>query len=169
MSRGYEDEYDDRDRDDEGAREPIPEQPSAGSNNLLAPGILMIITGVLNLVCAFGGIMMGVTFANMPDAELQKAFEQQDAAKRKQMEDAGIGVNELRKIYVYGGGGGGALWLVCSLITIIGGICMCARKARGLAIFAALVTVVPCVTSPCCFLGLPVGIWSLVALMRRGA
>ena len=26
----------------------------------------------------------------------------------------------------------------------------------------------PCVTSPCCFLGLPVGIWSLIAL-RRGA
>jgi hypothetical protein len=139
---------------------------ATGGNPLLLPGIFMIVTGVINLLFGLGGVMVGITFANMPEAELQKALEQQDPQQRAELEKQGIGVKELRQIYVYGGGGGGALWLVCSLLTVIGGACMCARKARGLAILSAVVTAVPCVTSPCCLFGLPVGIWSLVVLLQ---
>ncbi len=167
MSGGYEDEYAERPAEPADEGQLLPEEPQGATNPLLLPGIFMIITGVVNLLCGFAGIGVGVMFANMPEEQLRQAYNQQDPAKRKQLDEAGIGIDELRKIYVYGGGGGGGFWTACSLLTIIGGICMCARKARGLAIFSALVTVLPCVTSPCCLLGLPVGIWSLIVLFQH--
>jgi hypothetical protein len=41
------------------------------------------------------------------------------------------------------------------------------KKLRqwGLAVAASILAMVPCI-SPCCFIGLPVGIWSLVVLVR---
>jgi hypothetical protein len=166
MSGGYENEYDEQRPlpADEGRLEP-PETESTGNPQLL-PGIFMIITGVVNLLFCLGGGLVGVAYSSMSDAQLREAYQQQNPAQRKQLEDAGWGPEDIRKVGIYGGYGGAGLWGVSSLITIIGGICMCARKARGLAIFAALVTVLPCVTSPCCLLGLPVGIWSLIVLFR---
>ncbi|HKI35170.1 MAG TPA: hypothetical protein VKA46_25155 [Gemmataceae bacterium] len=170
MSRGDEDEYDDEDvggrNEDEGPEE-SPPGGAASPNRLLLPGILMIATGVVNLLLGLGGIMIGVTFANLPDADLKRAIEEQNPQQRAELEKHGIGPQELRNIYVYGGGGGGALWVVCAVLSVIGGACMCARKARGLAILSALVTAVPCVTSPCCLFGMPIGIWALVVLLQR--
>jgi hypothetical protein len=166
MSGGYENEYDEQ--------QPLPtneerldaHETQSSSNPLLMPGIFMIITGVVNLLFCLGGGLMGVAYSSMSDAQLREAYQQQNPAQRKQIEDAGWGPEEIRKFGIYGGYGSAGLWGVCALITIIGGICMCARKARGLAIFSALVTVLPCVTSPCCLLGLPVGIWALIVLFR---
>jgi hypothetical protein len=41
------------------------------------------------------------------------------------------------------------------------------KKLRqwGLALAASILAMVPCI-SPCCIIGLPMGIWSLVILMR---
>jgi hypothetical protein len=36
---------------------------------------------------------------------------------------------------------------------------------HGLALAAAIVAMVPCV-SPCCWLGLPIGIWAVVVLSK---
>lgn len=38
-------------------------------------------------------------------------------------------------------------------------------KSRGWAMIAAIVSVIPCV-SPCCVVGLPVGIWALLVLNK---
>jgi hypothetical protein len=35
----------------------------------------------------------------------------------------------------------------------------------SLAVAASILVMIPCI-SPCCLIGLPVGIWSLVVLMR---
>jgi hypothetical protein len=165
MSQDYDDEYDTH--EDEGGREPFSDERAAGANRWMLPGVFMIITGVVNLVCGVGGVLIGVQFTQLPEADLQRLYDDQPPENRKQLQDAGIGTKELRQIYVYGFGGGGVLWLLCALLTAVGGACMCAGKARGLAIFSALVTILPCVTSPCCLLGMPVGIWALVALMQK--
>jgi hypothetical protein len=66
----------------------------------------------------------------------------------------------------------GALGLVFSIISIgIGvGILMGAMKMQKLqsynfALAAAVIAMIPCI-SPCCWLGLPAGIWALVILMK---
>jgi hypothetical protein len=38
-------------------------------------------------------------------------------------------------------------------------------KNYGLCVAAAIIALVPC-TSPCCCLGLPIGIWALVVLTK---
>jgi hypothetical protein len=48
-----------------------------------------------------------------------------------------------------------------------GSLSMLNAKRHGLAITAAILTMLP-VTSPCCLVGLPIGIWALVALNRPG-
>ena len=52
-----------------------------------------------------------------------------------------------------------------SALILGGGLRMLSLKSYGLAIAASVIALLPCV-SPCCCLGLPLGIWSLVVLMK---
>ncbi len=136
------------------------------------PGGLMLATGVINLLLALMSGFTGYMMYAMPREQFEETINKQlkdDPSKKKQFDDAGIGVDELRNIYGYGLGGGGVLWLLCSILAIVGGVCMMARKARGLAILGSIVTVLPCITSPCCLLGMPVGIWALAVLISSDA
>jgi hypothetical protein len=162
MSEGYDDDF-----DDEPLRESLTEDAAAGAGRVKLPGAFMIATGIVNLLFgAFLGVI-GMFMQNAPDQALQQALDQQGPEQKKALEQYGIhGPAELRKVYLFGCGGSGVLAILCSIVTVIGGFCMVARKARGLAFFSALVTVLPCVNSPCVLLGFPVGIWSLVVLSQ---
>ena len=48
---------------------------------------------------------------------------------------------------------------------IYGALQMKDLKNHNLALFAAIASMVPCI-SPCCFVGLPAGIWALVVLNK---
>jgi predicted lysophospholipase L1 biosynthesis ABC-type transport system permease subunit len=49
---------------------------------------------------------------------------------------------------------------------IFGALKMKDLSSYGLALAAAILVMVPCL-SPCCFLGIPVGIWALVVLLNQ--
>ena len=53
---------------------------------------------------------------------------------------------------------------IVGIVIIVGGVRMKALKSYGLAMTATILAMIPCI-SPCCLLGLPVGIWSLVVLL----
>lgn len=55
--------------------------------------------------------------------------------------------------------------LACSGFVIWGGLQMMKLQSRTIAIVASVLAMIPCL-SPCCILGLPIGIWSLVVLMN---
>ena len=55
--------------------------------------------------------------------------------------------------------------LALALVIVAGGISMMNRRRWGLCMTAAILAIFPC-TSPCCCLGLPVGVWALVVLLR---
>lgn len=57
--------------------------------------------------------------------------------------------------------------LLSNALIIFGAISMMNVQRYGLAITAAILTMLP-FTSWCCLIGLPVGIWALVALTRPG-
>ena len=60
------------------------------------------------------------------------------------------------------------IWLVglaVDAFVIYAALKMKELKLWGLAVAASVIAIIPC-TSPCCILGLPIGIWCLVVLMR---
>ena len=50
-------------------------------------------------------------------------------------------------------------------LILVGALKMMKRQNHGLAMTAAIIAMVPCV-SPCCWVGLPIGIWALVVLSK---
>jgi hypothetical protein len=58
------------------------------------------------------------------------------------------------------------IWLLMGGLVIFGAIKMKKLEGYGLAMAASVIAAIPC-TSPCCFLGLPLGIWAIVVLMNQ--
>ena len=50
-------------------------------------------------------------------------------------------------------------------LILLGGIKMRKLESYGLAMTASIIALFPC-TSPCCLLGLPIGIWAVVVLSK---
>jgi hypothetical protein len=58
------------------------------------------------------------------------------------------------------------VWLLMGGVVIFGAMKMQKLQSYGLAMAAAVIAALPC-TSPCCLLGLPIGIWAIVVLMNQ--
>lgn len=58
-------------------------------------------------------------------------------------------------------------WVLMTLAIILGSICMIRMKSYSGAMTAAIAAMIPC-CSPFFVLGIPFGIWALVALIRPG-
>jgi hypothetical protein len=61
---------------------------------------------------------------------------------------------------------GGLIGIAMSVVVFFGALKMKSLGSYGFAIAASIVAMVPCV-SPCCLLGLPIGIWALVVLLNQ--
>jgi hypothetical protein len=66
----------------------------------------------------------------------------------------------------------GTLGVVSTLIVLAAGAFMIYAalqmkqlKGHGMSVAASVIAIIPCV-SPCCLLGLPLGIWALVVLNK---
>jgi hypothetical protein len=57
------------------------------------------------------------------------------------------------------------LGILSGILILFGGIKMKKLENHGLAMAASIVAMIPCI-SPCCLIGLPIGIWSLVILSK---
>ncbi len=55
--------------------------------------------------------------------------------------------------------------LVMAVVVFMGASKMKNAESYGFAMAAAIIAMIPCV-SPCCLLGLPLGIWALVVLLK---
>ncbi|MSU57136.1 MAG: DUF4339 domain-containing protein [Pedosphaera sp.] len=121
--------------------------PATGQTN--GPGIALIVAGSLYLLLAcfrFLSTIVGFGFA---------------AAQRS-------GNPELDRIFAIAGPINlaiGVLTLVLGLVVLFGGIKMRQLKSYGLCMTAAIIAMIPC-TFPCCFIGLPIGIWAIVILSK---
>ncbi len=91
-------------------------------------------------------------------AVIRKASENNpDAAQMMQVTEQVIGIYSAYALPM------AVVSAVLVLLGLIGSIRMLQMKTYGLAMVAAILTLIPCV-GPCCCLGLPIGIWSLVVL-----
>lgn len=82
----------------------------------------------------------------------------------------GSGNPEMERIQALMGGGLGVVLglfsLAIGVLIFIGAMKMKNLTSYGLAMAAAIVAMIPCL-SPCCCLGLPSGIWAIVALVDQ--
>lgn len=127
--------------------------PAEAASAVQGPAIALIVTAVLGGIFALIGIAFNVLGMGMSGM--------QDFA------------DELGPAGNLGNMVGGAMGVFSSILGLvvagfIGWAALEMMKLRRwtVAVVASVVAMVPCV-SPCCFLGIPVGIWSLVVLMRE--
>lgn len=76
-----------------------------------------------------------------------------DAGGMMQMMSGGMGI-------VFG-----LIGIAIGVVIIMGALKMRALENYNFAMAATVLAMVPCI-SPCCFIGLPVGIWALIILMK---
>jgi hypothetical protein len=143
--------------------DPYAPPPSAAAGKVNAPGIFLIVTGVLNLLGCLGCIGGAVLFQTLPEETMRQAIQQQPPQNRKAMEEQGIGPDQLRRIYTYGFGVPGAIGIIAAPIILFGGIQMCRLRSYGLAVFASVLALL----SGCCLVGQIAGIWALIVLMSE--
>jgi hypothetical protein len=60
---------------------------------------------------------------------------------------------------------GSIIGLACDVLIVIGALKMQKLQSYGLAMAAAVVALIPCI-SPCCVVGIPFGIWALIVLLK---
>lgn len=111
------------------------------------PAIGLVVTAVIGfLVCAAGLLLnvLGVTFGAMEG-------ESDDAVMS--MMSGGVGVVQ------------SILGVILSVVILMGALKMKKLESYTFAMVAAIIAMVPCI-SPCCLVGLPIGIWALVVLNK---
>jgi hypothetical protein len=129
---------------------------SNARNQVNLPSIMLVVTGALGLAAAGFGIIQAATGTNKIDPALLADLPPEQAEL-------------LLRIFQSIQGGSLAihvLVLATSAFVIFGALKMRKLESRGLAVAASIVAMLPCL-GPCCCIGLPSGIWSLVVLMKE--
>jgi hypothetical protein len=129
-----------------------PTAPAAGLNNVdpassvKGPAIGLLITGIINMLIAVGGIVL---FAVAGISVLSELSGEEQASGM-------VGTIVLVGYYV--------VVLIVGLVILLGALKMMKLKSYGFAFTSAILAMLPCLS--CCLIGLPIGIWALVVLSK---
>ncbi len=123
------------------------------------PAIALIVNGIIDLLLSFWSL--GEKAFGHPNLEQFNAAMQQ--MNNPQMEQF------MQKIMSFAYGPFGIVdaifGLAMSVLVLMGAAKMLSLRSYEFAVTASIIAMIPCVT-PCCVLGLPFGIWSLVVLTK---
>jgi len=108
-----------------------------------APAVGLIVTGGLGAAIALLYVMLSAIGG-------LAALAGRDAAR----ELPGVGVSMVMSVF----------WLAIAGFIIYAGLQMRQLNGWGLSMAGAIVAMIPCI-SPCCLLGLPIGIWAILVLI----
>lgn len=120
-------------------------QQGPPKNHALGPGIVLLILGILTLLVALIGTRASI-YLTMQEAD---------------QVPADVRSTQLAGTIVFWA----LLYFVSGSIGILGGIAMIRARGHRTAFVAAIVACIPCL-SPCLILGIPFGIWAIVALNK---
>jgi hypothetical protein len=126
---------------------------------LIVIGALCMLAAVINLISLPGLPAQLDGFANQieNDPNMQPA----DKQKWKDMIEQ---VKEMAK--------GPTFWIayavsgLIGVVILLGGIKLMNLSGTALPVISSILAMIPCTSGCCCILGLPVGIWALVAMGR---
>lgn len=130
---------------------PPPPPAAAPLQQVQGPAIGLVVTGVIGIL--FGlfrllGSLFGFGLSAMQD-----------------LQNLGPGANYLR--YISGGAGlvFGIITLATAAFVIWAALQMKQLRGWTISVVGSIVAMVPCI-GPCCIVGIPIGIWALVILMK---
>ena len=117
------------------------------------PATGLIVTAVLGMVgCIFGAVMNLVNMG-APAPDLPPDAPPQMAQMFKMISTMSGPLGVVQSIVGIG----------LAVVILLGALKLKNLQSYGFAMTAAIIALVPCI-SPCCLVGLPVGIWALVVM-----
>jgi hypothetical protein len=119
---------------------------AAAAAKVKGPAISLIVIAALGILGQLGSMVANLAGMRSMPADLPPQYE-----RWVTMMSGGLGV--LATVIALAIGG----------LIIFGAMKMMNLQNYGLAMAASIVAMIPCL-SPCCCLGLPIGIWSIVVL-----
>ncbi len=163
----YDDDYDNN--NDAPRRSGSVEQAKSKTQ---VPGIMLIILGVMTLIFSGIGLVQYPDFSKNMDEVVQKQTEQIEKNPQIPADQKKIQIDFFKKIT--DGAKDAQPFLLplylfstfAGLMTILGGVKFRSLGSKGLVIFASLLSMTP-FTSGCCCIGLPIGIWAIIALNNQ--
>jgi hypothetical protein len=127
---------------------PVPAPGTAAAELVKGPAIGLIVVAILGVIFAIFSLLKNLLMGGAVPANSQIQMPAWVA-----MLSGTVGV-VLSIIGI----------LVCGVI-LLGALKMKKLESYGLAMTASIIAMIPCL-SPCCLIGLPIGIWSLVVLSK---
>ena len=115
------------------------------------PALLLVVVGAVGILLQLGVILFNVLGTGLGASLGQKGPEE----VANMLFSGVVGI-----VFATVG-------LLVGIFIVYGGLQMRSLRSYALSVATAVVAMVPCV-SPCCCLGLPVGIWALVVLLKPG-
>jgi hypothetical protein len=147
---------------------PVGPGPDSGlaASKVSGPAIALIVVGVVYVLMALFGLANSTRMLMAGPGEVESQLTEEQRQQFEQLKSQGIDIMKIVQA------GGGTMGLVFSILhaAVAGAIIVGAQKmknlqSRGMAMTAAILAMIPCLTpSVCCILGLPMGIWALVTL-----
>ena len=111
------------------------------------PAIGLIVLAILGFLLQVAGLVMNLLGASfVPQGQMEQP------AWTQMMHGAGAVV-------------GAIIGIAMSILILFGGLKMKKLESYGLAMTCSIVAMIPCI-SPCCLIGLPIGIWAVVVLSK---
>lgn len=114
------------------------------------PATGLIVTAALGFVASTAGIVLNLLGVTLGAMEGQQSQEMPSWATAM---SGGFGVVQ------------SLLGIILSVVILMGALKMKKLENYTFAIIATIMAMVPCI-SPCCIVGLPIGIWALVVLNK---
>ena len=127
---------------------PTPVLTTAAQDMVNGPATGLLVLAILGFVLQVAGLLMnllGASFMPKPPAGDQPAWA-------NMMSGAGAVV-------------GAIIGIAMSALILFGSLKMKKLESYGLAMTCSIIAMIPCV-SPCCIIGLPIGIWAVVVLSK---
>jgi hypothetical protein len=125
----------------------IPAPAPAGAELVNGPAIGLIVTAILGVLIQIFSLIVNLAGASF------LASSQMPREAWANMFSGTIGVI----LNIIG--------ILVSVVILLGAIKMRKLESYGLAMAASIIAMIPCI-SPCCFIGLPIGIWAVVVLSK---
>lgn len=122
-------------------------QPAAAVSQVQGPAIGLIVTAILGFIAQVAGLLMNILGVSMG------AMQSGRQEAWMNMFSGGLGIAS--SIFA----------MAIAGLILYGALKMKKLESYGWAMTASIIAMVPCF-SPCCLIGLPIGIWALVVLSK---
>lgn len=137
---------------------PPPAGPSRDEilSKVKGPAIAMMIAAGLSFILVVFNLLARVFGLAQPDMSQFKGMEGMEWVQNMQRFSAGplsmfIGIVALAAVF----------------LIFFGGLKMMNLQNYGLAMTGAILALIPCFTSCCCIVSIPIGIWALIVLLNQ--